>query len=225
MEDAKYEEHPSWGMVQFSRGEFTGKKRLFGSSLERHGSTISLRIFRGSRKHHLSEDWYLAKSLTPLIEVELSAAQFAGLLTTMNVGDGVPCTIRYVEGKKMPDPPDDSREAERVRESFQQHLNGITEQLGKLLDKADVALMQPLKAGGRKDLREQLHRIRQEIESNLPFVLHQFERATEKITTAAKSEVDAFVTEAATRLGLAKLRELVSSDDAAAPKQLEDSHE
>jgi len=155
---AEYESHPSWGMVQFSRVQHGGPCRLFGSSLEDHGTTILLHIFQGRREHDLSEDHLMGGN--ELVAVELSAAQFAGLLTTMNIGHGVPCTIRRLPGQEMPDVPDDSRESERVRQSFGEHIDGIRTKLSDLLAKADAVLSGPIKASDRKDLRERLARIK-----------------------------------------------------------------
>ena len=211
----EFEKHPSWGMAVFSRITFAGKHRLFGSSLENHGSSIVLTIREAQRKHDLSQDWLHSSSRLPVCEVEFSAAQFAALLTTMNIGDGVPCTIRYVDGKARPEPPDDQREVERVQASFKDNLKEITSKLAELMKGADEMLgrKEGLKVGDRKELRHRLDMIRQDIESNLPFVLKQFERATEKVTTSAKAEIDAFVTEAATRLGMERLKTLVGTND------------
>jgi hypothetical protein len=217
-----YEKHPSWGMVEFSRVS-GGKSRLFGSSLPMHGTTIRLTIRHGQRAHSLGSDWFMGSSRVPLVEVELSPAQFAELLTTMNIGDGVPCTIRSVDGEQMPDVPDEPMETGRVRESFKEEVGDITERLAALLKSANETLARPtLRASDRKDLIEQLRMIVQGVKSNLPFMLAQFEEATDKITTTAKAEVDAFVTHAATRLGIERLREMAlgTGGDDAQPREL-----
>jgi len=61
---------------------------------------------------------------------DLSAAQFAELLTTMNVGSGVPCT-RYIEGKRIQDPPDMKLEVEKVQDSFKQDMKDLAEKCDK----------------------------------------------------------------------------------------------
>lgn len=206
-----YKTHPAWGMIQFSRGTFSGIKRLFGSSLERHGTTITLRIWQAQRKHDLGEDWLMAAHGPILAEVEMSAAQFAGLLTTMNIGHGVPCTIHRIDGRAVEEMPEDKREVERVRESFEENLRTLALKLTELLKQAGATLeRKDLKAADRKDLRDRIRSIVQDIESGMPFMLQQFERATDKITTAAKAEVDAFITQTATTLGLDRLREMAA---------------
>jgi hypothetical protein len=89
--------HPSFGMVSFSRCYGTNR-RLFQSHVK-NMTTVRLRIKQASVKHSLHQDHTYGEE--SLIEVELSPAQFAELLTSMNVGDGVPCTINYVNEKKL----------------------------------------------------------------------------------------------------------------------------
>ena len=75
--------HPSYGMVQFSRVT-GGNCRLFGSALEGHNHRIELRIFEAEM--HIDHDLHMERPYGKgqIIEVALSAAQFAELLTTMN---------------------------------------------------------------------------------------------------------------------------------------------
>ncbi len=219
MRNEKYEEHPSWGMVEFSRIEHGGDCRLFGSNLTNHGTTIMLRVWQAQRKHDLGQDWMYGGS-RELIEVEMSAAQFAGLLTTMNSGNGVPCTIRRVQGEQRPEVPPDPGEMGRIRAAFRQGIEGddgergghggLTTRLRDLMDEAKKVLSKDgtVKVSERKALLNRLEMLEQEIRMNMPFMLKQFERATEKVATAAKAEVDAFITHAATRLGMERLREL-----------------
>ena len=118
-------EHPSYGMVQFVR---TGgsSRRLFGSGLNHHSATILLTVREGVRHHELGRDWYMGNRA--LVEVELSAAQFTSLLTQMNVGTGVPCTIRRYNGE-VAEPPDEPPETERVRNYFKYSMEELAERL------------------------------------------------------------------------------------------------
>ena len=68
--------HPAFGMARFSR--VSGDNRLYGSAV-RHQHFISLCIMRGSYQHDLGRDWYHGGE--ELIEVFLSASQFAEMLT------------------------------------------------------------------------------------------------------------------------------------------------
>lgn len=87
------ETHESWGVVGFYRN-YGSERELFGSDVTNH-NTIRLAIKQAKKQRDLGRDWTMGDNL--ICEVELSALQFAELLTNMNMGDGIPCTIRYTQ--------------------------------------------------------------------------------------------------------------------------------
>ena len=93
----EYEKHDSWGMVGIYH-QHHGGRELFGSDVINH-NTICLKIKTAQCSRELGRDWIMGDKT--LIEVSLSANQFADLLTNANMGDGVPCTIEYMVGKGM----------------------------------------------------------------------------------------------------------------------------
>ena len=116
--DGPEEKHPSYGTVGLSRITSSGGNKLFGSHLEHHHDTMLLRIHSAALMHDLGCDWVHA-DMNPLIEVELSPAQFASMLTTTNVGNGVPCTIRRLDGALVEDVPHTHKtEQARARDDF-----------------------------------------------------------------------------------------------------------
>ena len=93
----EFEKHDSWGMVGICH-QHHGGRQLFGSDVTNY-NTICLRIKTAQCSRELGRDWIMGDKT--LIEITLSANQFADLLTNANIGDGVPCTIEYVTGKGM----------------------------------------------------------------------------------------------------------------------------
>lgn len=93
----EYEKHDSWGMVGIYH-QHHGGRELFGSDVVNH-NTICLKIKTAQCSRELGRDWIMGDKT--LIEISLSANQFADLLTNANMGDGVPCTIEYMIGKGM----------------------------------------------------------------------------------------------------------------------------
>lgn len=89
--ELKMKKHPSWGMVGLYHTQ-GGGRQLFGSDVTNH-NTIRLAIKHAQKHRDLGRDWTMGDDI--ICEVEMSALQFAELLTNMNVGDGVPCTIKY----------------------------------------------------------------------------------------------------------------------------------
>lgn len=189
------ETHPSYGMVRFSRRQ-GNPGRLFGSPVEDHQAYVTLVVARGesiTSDHGYTR--YYGGLRGDLIEVDMSAAQFAELLTSMNVGSGVPCTVRYHGGTKIENPPNVKVEIERVRDAFKERIEAINDQARKdakeaaeLLDKKAA-----LTVAERKLLKEKLDRTFREVDSNTPYMLKLFEEAAEKVVTHAKAEIDAFV--------------------------------
>jgi len=141
-----------------------------------------------------------------ITEVELSAGQFAELITTMNVSDGVPCTIRYANGAPIPDIPVQKMEVERLRESFEKDMKKVGKKLRTFMDSAQETLAKKnLTKDDREQLMSQLRMFVQEMESNVPYALTSFEEATDKVMTHAKAEMDAFMTTAVMNAGLKSL--------------------
>lgn len=94
MQIVNSEKHESWGVIGLYH-QYHGGRELFGSDVTNH-STICLKIKTAQCSRELGRDWIMGDET--LIEVSLSANQFADMLTNTNIGDGVPCTIEYVRG-------------------------------------------------------------------------------------------------------------------------------
>ncbi len=195
--------HASYGLVQFVRTSNGGPRHLFGSAVDVHPTTICLTVKPAKWRHDLHHDWYFAVNET-MIEVELSATQFTELITTMNMGSGVPCTIRRFDGERVEDPPDVETEVQRIKTSFSADLQGmvtIMKERRKEIEKLTGKL--PEKA--REQLRIELDVIIQQMSSNIPFIMKQFNAASDRVINAAKQEIEAFSTHAVQVAGLAAL--------------------
>lgn len=143
-----------------------------------------------------------------MLELDLSAAQFAELLTSMNVGSGVPCTLRYADGKRKENPPEEKLEAEQVRHDFKDKTEQVARKMDASVKKiGELLAKKNLGQKDREEIQNLLGLIVQDVRSNLPFWLRSFNEATEKMTVAAKAEVDAFMTHAVMLAGIKALTE------------------
>lgn len=205
--DEEVERHPSYGMIGIYRTTGGGKRRLFGSSIADHQHTIHIRLVQAERRHGLGRDWYYGSK--QLVDIELSAMQFAEFVTTPNTGNGVPCTIRYLPGKDLPSPPDNVKiEVDKVQDSFKKDIKNIEKKLENLATKVNDTLdKKNLGVKDRDSIRTDIAMLIQKITSDLPFMVGQFAEATEKITNTAKAEIEAFTTNAVLRAGLAAIAE------------------
>ena len=225
MKDDVDETHESYGMVGLSRVSGSSGN-LFGSSV-RHQNFIRMRLKTAVKTRGLKHNWFRGKK--ELIEVDLSPTQFADMITAMNVGDGVPCTIRHIsvpqelnKGQIAPCPDYDQRKV--FEDEFQADVDKIAGNSLDLLKKADTMLRQKtLKASDRDELLSIIYHLAQDIKDNLPFIQESFTEAMDKTVSEAKGEVEAFVSSKITSLGIEGLRNMV---DANAPAiKMIDGHE
>lgn len=212
-----YQTHPAYGMIGVYRTQ--GSTRLFGSPLENHPGFICIKIKHGQVKHDC-QDWYMGRGT--ICEVRLSYTQFAEMISAPGVGDGVPCTVEYIEGsEKIPPLPEtDKIEAKKVKESFEAECKKLDDNLSGHYDTIEEILKKPnIGKKDREAIRMALRLVSQELRSNLPFILQMFEESTQKVITSAKVEVAGFLDRIVHQTGLKALKDgglfgkLLSSGD------------
>ncbi|MFA5766867.1 MAG: hypothetical protein WC919_03010 [Candidatus Paceibacterota bacterium] len=205
--DSTREEHESFGLVGFSRishGGAVGGTNLFGSAICHH-HTIALRIKKATKERRLHDDRYYGGET--IIEVEMSPNQFSEAITTMNVGDGVPCTIRRIGKKGMADCPEETMR-QVFEEEFKQACVKTSDMACELVKQAQAILNQKtIKVSERKELLEVLRRIQQNLQSNLPFIGTQFNEAMDDVVADAKGAVEAFFTHRINDLGIQAIQQ------------------
>lgn len=212
-------EHESFGIVGFVRT--TGNPgKLFGSPLENHNHYITLRIGRCKLYRRDDQDHYYGGHRGDIIEVSLSEGQFAQLITTMNQGNGVPCTLSYINGKRMEPPPVSRSESENIRTKFDERVRKFAKDLLKGAGeiRATMEEKKTLNREDRKRVTKFLDNVAVEINNNMGFFLEVFNESAERVVTAAKAEADAWLTAVIHRAGLKSLQEAA---DGTGPKLLE----
>lgn len=214
------EEHPAYIMAGFYRCQ-GNPGPLFGSALGAvHGSYITFRAVPASRSHRLKGDNYHQTSMAPVFEMDLSAAQFAEMITTMNMGSGVPCTMRRLDAREIPAPPkDDLQETGRVKASFQKDLRSANKEVRRISSEILKLVADKLPAARKRQVEILFEQIERVLGSNAEFALERFMESTERLEAASKAEIEAFMTHALTNAGLAALQEKFKSLEAAPPAE------
>ena len=178
LSDETVETHESYGMAVINRSQSSGTN-LFGS-LATHHSFITLSIKRAERHRHLAMDWYHGRE--ELIEIEMSHSQFAEMITSPGIGDGIPCTIRTHDGKLLeacPKPEEmNSKYAEDLKKTTAETVSTL-KQLSQQLGQALLPGEKTLNKTELKALLSQIQSALNSITDSIPFIEKQFNEEME----------------------------------------------
>ena len=199
----KHKKHASWGMVGFYHTQ-GGARQLFGSDVTNR-NTISLKIKHAKKYRELGRDWTMGDDT--VCEVELSALQFAELLTNMNVGDGVPCTIRYTAD----DGYIEYQEEQSKLDIIYEERDDIVDRASTKLREVESGLMELInnKKIAKSIGAELLHKLSTALSdlegSNFEFYKKQSNKEIDKMVVEAKSQISEYITHKIYSVGLETL--------------------
>lgn len=189
--DRGFESHPAWIKVTAFRSQTTGKV-LFDSDII-HRTIITVKIETAERKRELNQDYiYGGKQI---VEFEMSEAQWASFLSTMN-SSGVPATLTWYGGAdnpQIPSMPHEPRMVEQMQE---------TKEAGK---KATADIRRAMAAYKEKKTVGNLRHLEAMIDNlpaNLRFAEDMLAENAENVVTRARADIEAFVLDKARSLGL-----------------------
>ncbi len=205
MKEGESKRHESFGLLSLYRTSNNNGTSLFGSSIK-HNNTIILSIKRAEKNRNLNYDRYHERE--KLIEIEMSPTQFSDAITSLNIGPGIPVTLRYVDKKNMENCPEVSVR-EQFQNEFKNHVNEISENLKKLNHEAEELLTKKstLKIKEKEQLLNIIKRISMEVIENTPFIQKQFNRSMDGTIKEAKGEIEGFLTNIITSLGVKSLKD------------------
>lgn len=177
--------HPAFAQIGASR--VSGAAVLYGSDFQ-HQHFVRLRIAPSELKRSISNDWPHER-LRPYIEVDMSEAQWATFVSSMNMGSGVQCTLRYKDGDEVPELPEPTRRHEQfageIKEKQRVALSRLHELSAALADSG-------LSAKKLKPLLDLVSSAAMNVGSNTEYVAKQFGEHMERVTESAKAEVNAY---------------------------------
>lgn len=198
MSDYKVEEtqfgtktsHPSYGTMAFRR-RTGGASPLFGSSIE-HRDTIAMTLYHADITRELHQDSIFGSKI--IAEVEMSYSQFAEAITSMNMGTGVPVTIRYTEKDGKIPPCDFVNKRDQFVDEFKGKRKKATEESQQLIKDISEILEQKksLTKADKEDILRKLDKLSMDIGCNMDFIADQFNEQIDKTVMEAKGEIEAF---------------------------------
>lgn len=187
--------HPAYAMIGASRCS-GGHTSLYGSDFT-HNAYMTITIRRSELHRGLNRDWHFGRE--EYIEVALSESQWATFVSAPNVGEGVPCTLQYRNGKAIPGLPSPESRVDQFSDEIQEQLQNCL----KTLDAGIAAVQEVGLSKVKQDKLAGIFKgVRQEIMSNLPFVASQFSTHMEETVEKAKQEVHGYMLSAIQRAGL-----------------------
>lgn len=186
------EVHPAWAMIGASRVQ-TGNPgaTLFDSDIQ-HQHTVRVSISTASRKRDLNHDHLFSER--EFVEVEMSEAQWASFVSSMNVGNGVPCTIRRREDEwAVPDMPFEPR--------LQESMNEVRDAASKAAQQVAEAFAAYQEKRSAANLRTLEYAIKN-MPANITFAAKSLGEHAENVVQRARADIEAMVTSKAQQLGL-----------------------
>jgi hypothetical protein len=192
--------HPSFGVINISRGVCSQKMNLFGSSIQQR-TYIQLEIHKAVLTRNFTRDWIMADGL-PIISVYLSPSQFADAITSLNQGEGTPCTITFVDGHEVKEPHLESKRVQFDTE-FEETMKEVTDSTSEFYTKIEAILSKPsIGKRARELIMKQIDALKMQIESSIPFIKREFTGQMDKTVVEAKNEISAFLEDKIKTLGL-----------------------
>jgi hypothetical protein len=213
--------HPSWGVVHASR--VSGWSNLFGSNLE-HQHYVTLSIGRAKKTVDSNGMERISGDMRgELIEIKMSEVQWGQLLSSMNMGSGVPCTLERVGYEYMPPAP-----VSEISENFHAAIKGDIETVAKdflaAVEKIKARLQNDPRAlgkGEREIMVKDLHYAVKTLTDSLPFIQKMAEERIEEQVVSAKAEIDGFLQFKAALVGFKAISDKVAALTSGEPREIE----
>jgi hypothetical protein len=194
------EVHPAFGHITANRVSYGPQGAVLFQSDIKHGQTVRVTISGATRRRDNNHD-YVHDNGKALVEVEMSEAQWASFVSSMNTS-GVPCTIRRTETDwAIPELSYDPRLAHsmgEVKGAAVKAFGGIRE----ARDAYEEAIARKAGAKEIKELRRNLHYAIENSGANMHFAAKVLVEHTENVVQKARADLEAMVLAKATELGL-----------------------
>lgn len=208
MKNNKQFNHPSYGLIQFNKT--TGSSDCFMSDVNL-GGFISLTVKRAELRRDLSRYWTYPRE--ELLRLRLSYHQFAELITNMNSGCGIPCTLEWISDKgegqveKYINPKDERTEFEaELKETLNAALSKLeclTQQVNELKTKGKANKTE------LSNLSSLISSVNTELKSNIPFVENSFQEALDNRLANIKVETSAWIDNKLISMGMESLNDQI----------------
>ncbi len=197
--------HPSFGQVRFTRT--SGNNTLFYGSELPQDHYITMEVHQSEIQRELTQDRYYSFGV-PLIKIRMSSGQFAEMLTSLNVGSGVPCTIERLNGQKVDEFQSQEGRKEFVHRKFDDRMKQFADTIREQQKAAkELVKKKTLSKDDMHNLQHHIEWLTGEVERNIPFFMKCFQETMDEVVVEAKTEVENAIQHKISVLGLSALHE------------------
>lgn len=197
--------HPAFAQISFTRTQCGGGGMPFYGSELKQNNYIVLTIKQSEMERTLTDDRYFAHN--HLIRLRMSSGQFSELITNMNVGDGPPCTLEYVDSKKVEELPGIESRKEFVRRKFEDRMKEFAITLKTKQNRVkELSAKKTLSKEDQRELNMLVDWLTNEVASNIPFFAKCFQETMDEVVFEAKTEVENAIQHKINVLGLEELQ-------------------
>ena len=184
------------GLIQINRS-YGGRNILFGSNIP-HDTCMKLTISQAYISRSFNENHYYPTN--KIIEIELSPSQYAEMITNLNHGVGVPCTITKFMEERIPNNLSLNDELETVKSEYSESVDKIMDEIrDTIYEIPDEKAMSPKKI---KDLKHELANMLYRLTQEAPFMKERFDETLDKIFVEAKASIDDTINLTLANIGL-----------------------
>lgn len=189
----------AFGQISFSRIT-GGNSKFYGSNLNAN-SYIQLTISQSEMIRNLTDDKYYNRE--KIIIVDMTNSQFAELITSLNFGNGIPCTIRYNNGEKINYENHIENRRDFVVRKFKEKMKTFSSKLKNYKSEvSEILKKNKLSVADKQNINNGIDKVITETEDNIPFYLECFQEAMEDIIVESKNDTEASILHKLTSIGL-----------------------
>jgi hypothetical protein len=198
--ERKYEEHPSYAVLVFSRVQCGGNgESLFGSTLK-HDSFISMEIKEADRARDLNREWIHGGK--HILIAYMSMNQFVEAIGKMNVGDGTPITLKYLNGTEIESPPY-VNERKLIQDEFDKQINEFSNKPIQMLKKIrEIINGKTVKKADLKEVVEMINAMITDLNPNIKYMANSVNEMIDKAVSEANMEIETSVSLAIRNAGI-----------------------
>ena len=206
------ETHPSYGAISVDRIQCSSGIGVFGSKIK-HNNLVEITISTAELNRELNNDYIFPD--VPLIKIEMSEAQWAHLICSMNTGS-TPCTLEYTKETGRIEPKEYVSPKEKMIKDFNEDIIEGSKELVKEAEEAASEIEDrsvSMTKSKRTELSSKIRKLVRMFNDHLPFMTRQFQEQMEQAETEATAEMEATATKIVTNLGKEALATKISNND------------